>query len=1047
MAIPETAAGKLFYIQRQNPNKGESKMMRKKHLLALLASLALIVFAVTGLVPAYAATPAGTVIGNAATATYRDDDNNEYTTTSNIVQSVVLAICGVDVTPSGAMSYQAIPGQTVYVPITVTNTGNSLNTFTVGPGGFTYAGNVFVDENGNGLVDPGEPLVGAGVELNMGETKELLLALVVPPTATPPTSDTGTVTVTGTAPAGCSDTTGNITVNVVNDAVITATKDVDKDTSVSGGTLNYTIRFKNVGTKQAYSRIDGYSVDVDNNGGLNADVDGILVYDQIPAGTSYNAGTASGAPNSSPFGFVVYSADGTNWWRAEGNVPGGAAAISHVGYFLPDNDWSGAAYTPDAASEPVLDVDQQGSLSYAVTVDNPFMIVSGLVVNNATVYYRTQGGVDAEVTTNTVQTTIPLAIAADVAVSHRVVDPYTNVEEDAANNYQNDNTRASVPAGSWVVFTHSAANRATVADVINLDAINLPAGWILEFWNSNGSAKLIDNDGDGKVDLGTVAGQTRKDFTVKVFVPANTANAAYFFDVRATSGNDPTETDLSRDNITAVVTAAVDIARHAVAGDGISDPSDTNTDPGVGNLDRDDVLPIHTAPVNPGESAFNRLQVVNVGGSADAYALAAAGIPAGAQVIFYQDTNCNGVLDGADALIANTPLLGGTVVETAGVLNGANTDIVVYSVASFTAGDTVRLNLAATTTIVAVDPATRTITLAGDHTGANTAQGVLVSESYCVIMEIRTAANAPAGEYNIVVSIASGASGSSDNMDVYLSINEICAISIAPPASDQIPAGGTTTYVHTVTNTGNSTKFVKIDMNTAGLKLTYLFIAEGANWLTVGADGIAGTGDDVALADGDPAALGTTYTSLAAGASESFKVKVFAPAGTTVGTVESATVGAIADSDGDFTTLGDQCTASASETTTVIDGFLQVTKSRLHIDTMADGITPGPGDTITYKLEYKNIGDKNALNCVIIDPIPNHTDFVAGSLWLDNDCDGVIDNPGDTNLTDASGDDTAEYDAVNSLVRFRVGAGADDTIGGTVAPGQSGCVIFQVLIR
>ncbi len=273
-------------------------MMRKKNLLALLASLALIVFAVTGLAPAYAATPAGTVIGNAATATYRDDDNNEYTTTSNIVQSVVLAICGVDVTPSGAMNYQAIPGQTVYVPITVTNTGNSLNIFTVGLGGFTYSGNVYVDENGNGLVDPGEPLVGAGVELNMGETKELLIALVVPPTATPPTSDTGTVTVTGTAPAGCSDTTGNITVNVVNDAVIMATKDVDRDTSVPGGTLNYTIRFKNMGTKQAYSRVDAYSVDVNNDGGLNADVDGILVYDQIPAGTSYNAGTASGAPSS-----------------------------------------------------------------------------------------------------------------------------------------------------------------------------------------------------------------------------------------------------------------------------------------------------------------------------------------------------------------------------------------------------------------------------------------------------------------------------------------------------------------------------------------------------------------------------------------------------------------------------------------------------------------------------------------------------------------------------------------------------------------------------
>ncbi len=55
-------------------------------LIALMYMVAMVVQ------PVLALTPAGTVIGNAATATYTDEDNNEYTTTSNIVQTVVLPI-------------------------------------------------------------------------------------------------------------------------------------------------------------------------------------------------------------------------------------------------------------------------------------------------------------------------------------------------------------------------------------------------------------------------------------------------------------------------------------------------------------------------------------------------------------------------------------------------------------------------------------------------------------------------------------------------------------------------------------------------------------------------------------------------------------------------------------------------------------------------------------------------------------------------------------------------------------------------------------------
>ncbi len=993
-----------------------------------------------------AMTPADTVIGNAATAIYRDQSNNDYTTTSNIVQSVVLEICGVSVTPSGVTSLKAAPGQSVYLPGVVTNDGNGQNTFTLSTGGVgTYTKRIYLDENSNGVVDPAESTPIASVTLNLGASAHIIMEVVVPPTAAAGDSDVSHFSAAGTAPAGCSVNSGDVTVNVVNDAVVTASKSVDKNTASPGETLTYSLKFKNVGSKPVYSRTGGsaYSVDVNGDHALET-VDGVLLYDQIPSGAVYKPGSASGTPASNPYGFAVYSANGTNWYKIEGDVPGGA--INYVGYFMPDNDWNGSAFTNDSTSETVLDVDQQGTFTFQVTVASPFTEADGAVNNTAVFQYNTFAGTNQSTTTNEVVTTVPAGATADVAVGARVTDPYTNVEEDSGINYQNDNTLATAPAGSWVEFTHSLANRDGVyGDVIDLAAVNVPAGWIVEFWNATGTAKLIDTDGSGSVDLGSVAPHARVDFTVKAFIPGTASGGPYFFDVQATSHNKPAETDLSRDNVTSVLTADVDIAKYPVAGDATDQPSDGNTD---GANDADDVLPADTAPILPGSTAVYRLQVVNTGSSSDSYALSATGNPAGTVVKFYSDLNSDGDhLDAGEAEITDTPLLGGTVVRVAGVYAAGpdTTTFTVYSVANFVAGDVIRLNKTVTAAITAVDAVNKTITVSGDQS-ANTGVGNLVSESYSVIMEVSTTATTPPSTNNIVVTATSGTSGTSDNMDVYFRVLEVCSVTVGPNSSDQIPATGTTTYVHTVTNSGNSTKYVKVDVSGAGLKLTYLFISEGANWKTFGVDGIAGTGDDVALADGTPAALGTVFIQLAPGASANFKVKVFAPAGTPAGTVESATVQATVSTDGDFTTLADQCSDTASETTTVIEGFLQVTKARTHLDTRADGITPGPGDEIVYSLTYKNIGQQTAVGCVITDQIPDHTTYVAGSLYIDVNCNGVIDG-GDTLLTDGSGDDTAEFDSTNNMVRFRVGAGADATSGGTVAPGEQGCVLFKVLIQ
>ena len=434
--------------------------------------------------------------------------------------------------------------------------------------------------------------------------------------------------------------------------------------------------------------------------------------------------------------------------------------------------------------------------------------------------------------------------------------------------------------------------------------------------------------------------------------------------------------------------------------------------------------------INPGETAVYPVEIANTGASPDQYNLSAV-LPselAGAGAQFMTDPNCDG--DTSDGkVVTNTPLLGGTLLK-ADASSGATT-IQVYDVSNLTAGDTIIVGAGTghpeKVTIQSVDANTGTVTLA-QELSANHSAGEKVSEVICLVLKVTTPDNASPGDFNVVVRATSDTSGATDTIDAYLKVNEVCEVSVSPDHSDQLPPSGTTTYQHIVKNTGNANATVRISLDTAGKQLSYTILDEDRN------------------------PVGTTYAvTLAPGEQKTFYVKVNAPSDIALGYVENLTVRADADVDGDNTP---DCSDEAVDTTTIISGYLQLTKSKEEIDTggidtngscttTPDGVVPGPCDTIVYTVRYKNIGDKDALDVIITDPIPDHTTYVPGSLCLDTDCDGTCD----TNLTDAPGDDQAEYDAAENLVRFRVGTGADANKGGTVSPSQEGCVIFKVRIQ
>ena len=100
------------------------------------------------------------------------------------------------------------------------------------------------------------------------------------------------------------------------------------------------------------------------------------------------------------------------------------------------------------------------------------------------------------------------------------------------------------------------------------------------------------------------------------------------------------------------------------------------------------------------------------------------------------------------------------------------------------------------------------------------------------------------------------------------------------------------------------------------------------------------------------------------------------------------------------------------------------------------------GDTLRYQVSLTNTGSDPADNSVLTDVVPPNTTFVPGSLVLET-------NPGSTaglNLTDAVGDDQAEYLPGTRTVRFRVGQSATASAGGSVGINQTVTIRFRVTL-
>lgn len=558
-----------------------------------------------------AGTPAGTAIQNQASASYIDSAGQPRTTTSNLVTTIVQQVYSFTITPDGT---EANPGQIrnglsggqVLFQYTITNTGNGTDTINLS----TVQGTsdnfdltnilIYRDTNCNGNVDAGEPQV-TSVTLAADASACVIVAATVPSTAQ--NGHYGNLNLAGTSQGNNTVTDNNNWARAVatTQAALTAFKAANPSGNIQpGNTITYTISGSNTGGSAAY----GIQVTVDGTPKT-----GILIEDTIPSGLTVTQ-MPTGSAGAGSIRYIYYN--GTSWVTLTSSmlpITGDGTKkigmlIEGTGAFFPQ----GAGYT----------------FSFQATV--PSNAPAGTsYTNTATVRFDANGDGDATdpgETVNTNSTTNTVAATYQPLVGYPGMVTLGNETQELASAY----------AGQVVSFTNVVKNGGNAPDsfALSLQNSTFPTGTTCSIYAADGTTPI-----SGPV--GPLAPGAEQNVVVKCQLsasyyenPADDQTTTYKVELKATSVNDSSKSDLTTDKLVDILPGyAVDLAAKGYSGD--SDP--TNDNPAG-----------QTA--NPGQTVYFPLELTNTGKNTDTYNLSGT-VPTGWSVVFYPDTNCDGTPDGA----------------------------------------------------------------------------------------------------------------------------------------------------------------------------------------------------------------------------------------------------------------------------------------------------------------------------------------------------------------------------------------------------------------
>ncbi len=1056
-------------------------------------------------------TLAGTKINNLASVSYKDVNGNSYTADSNEATVIVAQIYSA--TLEADRTVTAAPGQAINLAHKLTNTGNGVDTYVLNyaqnlPAGDTRGPDtidatsimMYHDEDGFGTVSTGEPLLPDGhiITLNPGESFDLILLTTVPVTAVD--ADTigvllttqayegtgaavaGKVTDTGDNNDSAEDTNADI-IRISGDAVVNINKtatplngmgdevslgiDIDGDplTNLPVNLIRYTIDATNTGNKAAKNLVlfDGAA-----DGTVLVKTSTGSTYNPVSSGLlSINGDTpvttADDLSDESTHG-VDLDQDGNATDNGEAALDGGldlngngnktdtgVAGIYAVDTSLdPSSSISITFYVAYSPTTTPGDTDFSNTAYACADLDGDGAYTSPGECNDPDP--KTAGPDTSNKTTTESETTYGVTIS-DTGVEHNG-DFTGNGGGDEDNTADDIQTVDTAAAGSKVVFFNIVTNEGNAIDTFNLSydsaTSTFPADTIVEYWNADGSAKLLDTsvpsdsiDDTGSIQPSTCDNSTpsmlygftincnQKLIRVVAKLPANSGAkaTASTMKVSATSNADNAKTDDKTESLGAITGPTVDVAnRPFVPADMTPDPTANVHPVNVSDgFDNGDVA--HSFDdVALGSIIDADLYIANKGGTSDSFTLTAQGsyntgtsawntsLPAGWSVKFYD----GGITDG----------LTGTVIAAA-----TNTEL--------TSTETLPPN-GVQKVIAKIQVPTDAVQALADSDQPDAIDGNTT----------------PDGDKDYIISIlvASLNTGAEDRKVESIDVKSLASISITPPAlTNQVEPGGTVNYNHKLTNTGNTVEVIEITSNNnkPDFSNTIKIDTDGDGVLDTelgnvcGATVPPGPGTiQVQQPDGitvltipvtcDDAADTTPEFTLKPGEEIPMVVKVLTPSSAGAGLVNLTTIEA-------NTTGGSGLTVDAKDSTEIVEGQVRLYKYAT-IDSDCDGQPNSPkdfvvqydgikpGECIIWKLIAWNQGTTDAMNTVITDQLTESTEFATvGGVQ-----GGIVDCRNTTDVTDvklpASADYALKVDDIGALCNPTTTSGGDVTDSLTISP-------------
>lgn len=560
--------------------------MKKQHpasLDAVLISLWLVL-----LLPSlsWALTAVDTVIRNQASATFKDETGTVYSVTSNMVETLVQQVAGVELAQSQSKLGSA--GGSVEFPHILTNTGNgsdsySLSASQVNGDDFDFSSiSFYADANQDGQADnPNSPISSTPV-LKAGESFAFVAIAILPGSVS--NNNAGELSLIASSQFTPAIQASNQDTAVVTDqAIMDVTKAMSAHAGKSGsGTYTVTLRYHNRSLVAASN---------------------IVLMDALPAGMEYVANSARWSESGTT---VLTDASPTD-------VQGSLQTIRYCAYHsscvgIPEAQKDADTDTSNQVTAILGEVvpDSRGEIRFEVRIANGLPVSS--LINTAE--YEFHDG------TNTSDRYLSNPVRFDVTQTVGVV---TN----GSNTSNADGTLEPVTgsmSGNTAMFHDFIWNTGNGVDSfdLTLSGSSFPAGTVFQLFHADGFTPLLDTNGNGTPDTGERNAGTVYEVVVKAFLPVGASGANLQVTLLATSFKDNAKSNPVINQLTvAAGSGGVDLTNHAALG--MAGVAGAGAGP--------EATPVTTNSAMPGTTTRFTLYVNNTSNAADNFDLSVSTDP------------------------------------------------------------------------------------------------------------------------------------------------------------------------------------------------------------------------------------------------------------------------------------------------------------------------------------------------------------------------------------------------------------------------------------